>query len=80
MLPQKSEWRGEVAQLIVVHGHVRTIVANDGARGYYAVDHSVLLYLADRQGRVVQSFHPRQSAQEIAAAVRARLSAESRVR
>jgi cytochrome oxidase Cu insertion factor (SCO1/SenC/PrrC family) len=50
------------------------------AHGYYAVDHSVLLYLADRQGRVVQSFHPRQSAQEIAAAVRARLTAESRAR
>lgn len=50
------------------------------AHGYYAVDHSVLLYLADRHGRVLQSFHPRQSAQEIAAAVRARLAADSRVR
>jgi protein SCO1/2 len=45
------------------------------AHGGYAVDHSVLLYLADRTGRVVQTFHPQQSAAEIAAGIRARLAA-----
>lgn len=43
--------------------------------GRYAVDHSVLLYLADRQGKVVQLFHPQQSVAEIAAAIRPRLVA-----
>jgi protein SCO1/2 len=43
------------------------------ASGRRVVDHSVFLYLADPQGRVVQQFHPRQSAAEIVAAVRPRL-------
>lgn len=45
------------------------------ARGDYAVDHSVLIYLADRDGSVVRGFHPSQTAQDIAAAIRPLLAA-----
>lgn len=49
--------------------------ARPDAHGAYAVDHSVLIYLADRDGSVVRGFHPNQGAQELVAAIRALVTA-----